>query len=384
VLNTASPTVDSNAEHATLHSVAVVTPTEQEVVVVELDDSLESPDVLGPSDLVGSLDSFGCLDLLGSLSSSSSSPESTLGGLLHGWKMGKGMQEISMCGRPGKSPHLTLGHGGRPKIAMFPPHAAQQFTGTIVDELSPALLVVSHELLVAPVSVINTVEKLSGTVVIVVVGASESESVDIEDVEDSEPVHDPGDVLLATVAVGLGEAGFDSVHDSETMGEFDDGLLASVAKELSEVDTAVPLGSFVFEGQIESRTLKAGSSDELLEAAVAELSDAGVESVNDPELIDDTSEEPLGVAVVELGKAESSDELLEAAVAELGASATIVLEGFDMLTDVIEVVASIDSEGAEVGAEPDWIDPVPDLMVVSELPCITEVTPDVLDTLVNG
>jgi hypothetical protein len=248
---------------------------------------------------------------------------------------------------------LTLGHGGRPKIAMFPPHAAHQFTGTIVDELWPALLVVSHELLVAPVSVINSVEKLSGTVVIVVVGASESESVDIEDVEDSEPVHDPGDVLLATVAVGLGEAGFDSVHDSETMGEFDDGLLASVAKELSEVDTAVPLGSFVFEGQIESRTLKAGSSDELLEAAVAELSDAGVESVNDPELIDDTSEEPLGVAVVELGKAESSDELLEAAVAELGAPATIVLEGFDMLTDVIEVVASIDSEGAEVGAEPD-------------------------------
>jgi hypothetical protein len=76
VLTTSLPTVDWNAEYATLQSVAVVILTEQDVVV-ELDDLPESSILLGPSDLLGSSGLSGSLDLLGSLSPPSPSSEST-------------------------------------------------------------------------------------------------------------------------------------------------------------------------------------------------------------------------------------------------------------------------------------------------------------------
>ena len=52
-------------------------------------------------------------------------------------------------------------------MTIGPPHPGHQITGTTVVELSLPLLVVSQELAVSPLLVINSVEKLAGTVVIV-------------------------------------------------------------------------------------------------------------------------------------------------------------------------------------------------------------------------
>lgn len=81
----------------------------------------------------------------------------------------RGLQEISNSGRPGKS-QATAVATGSPQTTTPPPQLEQKITGTMVEELCPSLLVVSQELLDIPVRVIISVEKLSGTLVIVDVG----------------------------------------------------------------------------------------------------------------------------------------------------------------------------------------------------------------------
>lgn len=80
--------------------------------------------------------------------------------------LSKGMQGISKLGRLGSS-QTTAVLLGRPQITTAPPHSRHQITGTTVEEVAPPLLVVSQEFAESPVLVIKSVEKLSGTVVIV-------------------------------------------------------------------------------------------------------------------------------------------------------------------------------------------------------------------------
>lgn len=76
------------------------------------------------------------------------------------------MHGISKLGRLGNS-QTTAVKLGRFQMMTGPPHPGHQITGTTVVELSLPLLVVSQELAVSPLLVINSVEKLAGTVVIV-------------------------------------------------------------------------------------------------------------------------------------------------------------------------------------------------------------------------
>lgn len=103
---------------------------------------------------------------------------------------GTGMQGISNVGRLG-SFHTIDEIFGRFQITTDPPHPGHQMTGTTVDEVSPSLLVVSQALLDIPLTVIISVEALSGIVVIV-------EVIDIISELDPEDwsVDEPGKISL--------------------------------------------------------------------------------------------------------------------------------------------------------------------------------------------
>ena len=102
---------------------------------------------------------------------------SATGGVLQSLK--RGIQGISKLGRLGSS-QTTAVTLGSPQITTGPPHPGHQITGTIVDKVSLPLLVVSQELAESPLLLINSVEKLSGTVVIVEI-ATEVADIDLAD-----------------------------------------------------------------------------------------------------------------------------------------------------------------------------------------------------------
>ena len=218
--------VDGNAEQATLQSVTVVVPPEHHsddedvLAVLELLEVLvawvELVDLLVVDSLSVSELGF-CVEVVdllpsGSLLLSGPPSSSATGGVVQ--SLEEGIQGISKLGRLGSS-QTTAVALGRPQITTGPPHPGHQITGTTVDEVSLPLLVVSQELADSPLLVINSVEKLSGTVVIVDI-VTEVPDVDVADcvlleahelwLVDLEPVHAPDDVLLAIVEVECGEA----------------------------------------------------------------------------------------------------------------------------------------------------------------------------------
>lgn len=209
--------VEGNAEQAIRQSVTVVVPPEHDSVDEEvLEAWVELIDWLVVDWLLVSELDF-CVEVVGllvpgSLLLSDLPSSSTTGGLLQ--SLNKGMQGISKLGRLGSS-QTTAVTLGRPQITTGPPHVGHQITGTTVVEDSLPLVVVNQELAESPLLVINSVEKLSGTVVIVDVATEvpDTDAPDDEVVEDCvlwlvdpELVDPPEDVLLATVAVDCGEA----------------------------------------------------------------------------------------------------------------------------------------------------------------------------------
>lgn len=240
------PLVDGNAEQATLQSVTVVVPPEQDsdeedvLVVLEL---LEVLEVLEVPEVLEAWVELVDLLLVGSLLLSGLPSSSATGGLVQ--SLNKGMQGISKLGRLGSS-QTTAVLLGRPQITTGPPHPGHQITGTIVEEVALPLLVVSQELAESPLLVINSVEKLSGAVVIVDV-ATEVPDVDVADrmlveahwlwLVDWEPVHASDDVLLAIVEVDCGEADVPVVL--VVLFELVDAYVQDVMEDVTEVDVRV-------------------------------------------------------------------------------------------------------------------------------------------------
>jgi hypothetical protein len=199
-------------------------------------------------------------------------------------------------------------------MAISPPHFRHKITGRMVDEVSPFLLVVSHVLPVIPGYVTKSVEKPGGTVVMVVVGGCDSVSVDIDvvlpwengddvsegshglpwgfDDDDSEGSHGTEGVLLATVAVELGEGGI----DSQLVNEPEDTPLGSPAAELDEAGVEM----------VNDCEMTDEPGDELLGIGTIELDEAGVASIDEPDPIDGSDDTPLEDATVELSKEEAS------------------------------------------------------------------------------
>jgi hypothetical protein len=202
-----SPLDDGIAEQATLQSVTVVVPAEHDSEDEDVLDVLEVLEVLEL--LVVCVE---VVDLLCGLLSSSGT-----GGLEQSLNIG--IQGISKLGRLGNS-QTTAVMLGRFQITTAPPHPGHQITGTTVDELSLPLLVVSQELAESPVLVINSVEKLAGTVVIVdtVTEVPDTDGADCVLLEAHvlwlvELVDVLDDVLLAMVEVDCGEADIAVVLD---------------------------------------------------------------------------------------------------------------------------------------------------------------------------